>query len=72
MADNPKDFRDPKVSDTGGSKGGAGKWIAIIVGALLLLLLLAWLLGLFGGDEEPEAVIPLEGTAEETEIVPAE
>ena len=62
MANHPNDFRDPKVTqDTG---GGIGKWIAIAIGALLLLLLLGWLLGLFNDDEAvvvtddaPDAVI---------------
>ena len=68
MASSPNDFRDPKVTPdgSGGSSGGMGKWIAIAVAALLVLLLLGWLLGLFGGDDEavvtgtagsPDAVI---------------
>lgn len=60
MAKSPNDFRDPKVtsgtSDTS-SGGGIGKWIAIAVGVLLALLLLAWLLGLFASDEEVDAVV---------------
>jgi hypothetical protein len=73
MADNPKDFRDPKVtsSNTTDSSGGIGKWIAIAVGVVLLLLLLAWLLGLFA-DDEVDATVPLESTDEETVIVPTD
>ena len=62
MANQPNDFRNPKVTqDTG---GGIGKWIAIAVGAVLLLLLLLWLFGLFGNDDAvvvtddaPDAVV---------------
>ena len=56
MADDPKDFRDPKVTTTGTTtthgSSGIGKWIAIAVGVLLLLLLLGWLFGLFDDDAE--------------------
>ena len=66
MADGPNDFRDPKVTtdrkDTG---GGIGKWIAIAVGVILLLLLLGWLLGWFADDEVDAAVVP----AEDTEVI---
>jgi succinate dehydrogenase hydrophobic anchor subunit len=62
MADGPNDFRDPKVTTTGrkDSGGGIGKWIAIAVGAILLLLLLGWLLGLFADDDVDAAVVPAE------------
>lgn len=52
MADGPKDFRDPVVHDSSSSSsGGIGKWIGIAVAVLIALLLLSWLLGLFGNDE---------------------
>ena len=53
MAQDPKDFRNPKVSDgAAGSAGGLGKWIGIALAALVALLLLAWLFGLFADDDE--------------------
>ncbi len=64
MADGPNDFRDPKVTpgakDTG---GGIGKWIGIAVAAILVLLLLGWLLGLFAGDDVDAVVVPAEDGA---------
>ena len=64
MADGPNDFRDPKVTSTSKDSGGIGKWIAIAVGVILLLLLLGWLLGLFADA----AVVPAEdGTVVITE-----
>ena len=66
MSNSPNDFRDPKVTSDGSSasSGGIGKWIAIAVAALLALLLLAWLFGLFedeavvtGTGNDPDAVI---------------
>jgi hypothetical protein len=73
MADGPNDFRDPKVTSTTTAKdsGGIGKWIAIAVAALLLLLLLGWLLGLFGGDEVETTTVPVE-PAEEGAVVVTE
>ena len=60
MAKDPSDFRDPKVTPNTGTKvadnSGVMKWVAIAVGAVLLLLLLGWLLGLFGDDDQAEAV----------------
>ena len=75
MATEPNKFRDPKVTgDTAaGSSAGIGKWIAIAVGVLLLLLLLAWLFGLFADDEVDAAVV--EGgvvTTEEVDVVPVQ
>ena len=67
------DYRDPKVTDNGtaSTSGGAGKWIGWIVGAIVLLLLLAWLLGLFADDEVVETV-PAETDAvvtQDTEVL---
>lgn len=46
------DYRDPKVSKTGGKKKDSmGKWIGIALAVIVLLLLLGWLLGWFGGDD---------------------
>ena len=47
---------------------GSSRTIGYIVGAIILLLLLAWLFGLFGGDEAAEveadgAVVTDEGVA---------
>ena len=74
MADGPKDYRDPKVTTT--DRGSSMKWLWWILGAIVLLLLLAWLLGWFGGDEveevETEAVVveePGEGEVLEEEVV---
>ncbi len=64
MADGPNDFRDPKVTTgTKESDSGIGKWIAIAVGVILLLLLLGWLLGLFANDDVDAAVVPVEDGA---------
>ncbi len=74
------DYRDPKVTkQTGG--GGMGKWIGIALAIIVVVLLLAWLFGLFGGDEvaveslEPATTVedsvvegaPLEGAADTVE-----
>ncbi|EKE44563.1 hypothetical protein OCGS_1401 [Oceaniovalibus guishaninsula JLT2003] len=58
MANNPKDFRDPKVSTTTDSGNSTGKWIGIAVGVIVVLLLLAWLFGLFDNDVD-EAAVPV-------------
>lgn len=67
MADGPDDFRDPKVTSNTTAKkdegGGIGKWIAIAIGALLLLLLLGWLLGLFADDDVDAVVAPADDDA---------
>ena len=68
MAEN---YRDPKVTTTEGSAssgGGMGKMIMYAVIALLALLLLAWLLGWFGGDEVDAVAVP----TDETVVVPAD
>ncbi|WP_299657041.1 hypothetical protein [uncultured Jannaschia sp.] len=63
MANNPGDFRNPKIQDTGKkSSGGIGKWIGIGLAALVVLLLLLWLFGALGGEDaavetsDPDAV----------------
>ncbi|MGB3555133.1 MAG: hypothetical protein WBA25_10900 [Jannaschia sp.] len=69
MTNDPNNFRDPKVTSTAdSSSGGFGKWAAIAVGVLLLLLLLAWLLGLFAADDVETTTVP----ADETTTVPAD
>lgn len=71
MADNPKDFRDPKVTrthaaDTSPARSdGMPKWLPIVIGAIILLLLLAWLTGLFGDDDVDPAATD-ESTIEQT------
>ena len=65
MANTPNDYRDPKVSTTT-EKTGNRNWLWIALAVLVALLLLAWLLGLFGGDEE-EVVITEEPAAVETD-----
>lgn len=61
MANGPQDYRDPKVTTTG--RSGSLNWLWYVLGALLLLLLLSWLLGLFSADEE---VVTTEPAATET------
>ena len=64
MADGPKDFRDPQVTSTEQKSGsGIGKWIAIAIAAILLLLLLGWLFGLFASDDVDAAVVPTDDGA---------
>jgi hypothetical protein len=47
------DYRDPKLTATGRTNtgGGMGRWLGIAAGAIVLLLLLSWLLGWFGGED---------------------
>ena len=45
------DYRDPKVTEGGKKKDSMGKWIGITAAVIVLLLLLGWLFGWFGGDE---------------------
>ena len=62
MADAPNDYREPKVTTT--EKKSSGSIIPWILLALGVLALLAWLLGLFGGEEEV-AVVPAETVVEQ-------
>lgn len=56
MANGPQDYRDPKVTTTGTTTGRSSmNWLWYVLGALLLLLLLGWLLGLFGADDTATA-----------------
>jgi hypothetical protein len=66
MANGPNDYQDPKVTTT--DRGGAMKWLWWILGAIVVLLLLSWLLGLFATDdvaevESDDAVIVEDGAA---------
>ena len=65
MANGPHDYRDPKVTTTG--RTGPMKWLWWVLGAIVLLLLLAWLLGLFGADEAVEVETDEAVVVEETE-----
>ena len=58
MAENPKDYRDPKVTNTTGRSRSATTWIWIAVAVIVVLLILAWIFGWFGGAEQP---VVLEG-----------
>jgi uncharacterized integral membrane protein len=49
--------------------GGAGRWIAYIVGIIVLLLVLLWLFGAFDRTAETVAVPP--ATTEEGTAAPA-
>ena len=62
MANTPNDYRDPKVSTTT-EKTGNRNWLWIALAVLVALLLLAWLLGLFGGDDDVDAVVTEEPAA---------
>ena len=55
MANTPNDYRDPKVSTTT-EKSSNRNWLWIALAVLAGLILLAFLLGLFGGDDEVDAV----------------
>ena len=62
MANTPNDYRDPKVSSTT-EKSSNRNWLWIALAVLAALILLAWLLGLFGGEEEVDAVVTEEPAA---------
>ena len=67
MANTPNDYRDPKVTTTT-EKSGNRNWLWIALAVLVALLLLAWLLGLFGGEEEVDAVVTEEPAAAEEDV----
>ena len=56
MANTPNDYRDPKVSSSTEKKSNRN-WLWIALAVLAALILLAWLLGLFGGNDEVDAVV---------------
>ncbi|HEV7344040.1 MAG TPA: hypothetical protein VGN60_00185 [Devosia sp.] len=67
------DYRDPKVTKTSGSSGssGAGKWIAIAIVVILALLLLAWWMGAFNGNEvDTVPVVTTEESVVDTPVTP--
>ena len=66
MANGPGDYRDPKVTTT--QRGSSTSWLPWVLGALALLLLQAWLLGLFGRDEAAEVETDEAAVVEETEV----
>ena len=69
MANGPQDYRDPKVTTTGTtSASGSRNWLWYIIGAVVLLLLLGWLLGLFSAADD-EALVTDEPAATEGAVV---
>ncbi|MGR3593504.1 MAG: hypothetical protein ACU0BO_16180 [Limimaricola soesokkakensis] len=72
------DYRDPKVTNADGNKANSmGKWIGIALAALLGLLLLGWLFGLFDPEEagletaDPALIEETENEAEVETVDPA-
>ena len=65
MANGPGDYRDPKVTTTSGSS--STRWLWYVLGAIVLLLLLGWLLGLFAGDDAAEVEAEGAAVVEQTE-----
>ena len=65
MANGPQDYRDPKVTTTTTTQSSPMKWLWYALGALLVLLLLGWLLGLFSGNDDEAAVTADPAAAEE-------
>lgn len=63
MANTPNDYRDPKVSTTTERAGSNRNWLWIALAVLAGLILLGWLLGLFSGDDEVDAVVTEEPAA---------
>lgn len=69
MASGPKDYRNPKTTTT--DAGSKSNWLWYILGAIVLLLILAWLFGWLGGaDDEITATEPVV-TEEPVVAVPA-
>ena len=50
MAQDPKNYRDPKVTTGSRSGGDAMRWVWIAAAVIVVLLLLAWIFGWFGRD----------------------
>lgn len=56
MANGPQDYRDPKVTTSGTTaRTGSRNWLWYLIGAIVLLLLLGWLLGLFSAADDQAA-----------------
>jgi hypothetical protein len=58
MAQDPKNYRDPKVTETRQRSSGTS-WVWIAAAVVVLLLLLAWVFGWFGTNRV--ATVPQEG-----------
>lgn len=70
MADGPNDLRDPKVTSTSSSdSGGILRWLLIALLVIGLLILLGWLLGLIGQDDD---VVVDETVVIEEPVTPAD
>lgn len=69
MANGPQDYRDPKVTTT--DRGGSMRWLWYVLGAIVLLLLLGWLLGLFSANEEAPVAEDGAAVVEEPADAPA-
>ncbi|SFO88239.1 hypothetical protein [Tranquillimonas alkanivorans] len=54
MAQDPKNYRDPKVTETHEKKGSM-TWLWITIAVIVVLAALAWIFGWFDGDEPVEA-----------------
>lgn len=58
MADDHKNYRDPKVTETRTTASGTN-WVWIAVAAVVLVLLLGWVFGWFGTNRV--ATVPQDG-----------